>query len=67
MSTQPDAHIHYGVWIKWDHNAIAGSTINLSSRSDNFLTAFLALFVGMAGTAAWKILAFSVHQLRATF
>ncbi|ERF76832.1 hypothetical protein EPUS_09499 [Endocarpon pusillum Z07020] len=66
MSTQPDAHIHYGIWINWDHSAIVGSTITLSSRSGNLLTAFLAIFVGLTGTAAWKILAFSAHQLRST-
>ncbi|KAI9716556.1 MAG: hypothetical protein M1812_005287 [Candelaria pacifica] len=60
------AYIYHGFWINWSHGRVLGSTITLSSRDGSFLTAFLALFVAVAGSQLWRILSFIVHQARAS-
>ena len=58
--------VFYGHWTNWDHKAIVGSTITLSQRSGTLLIAFLAIFVAAAGGAFWRIVAFALHQWRAS-
>lgn len=65
MSTQQSAYTYLGPWINWSHGAVRGSTLTLDSRDGALLTAFLALFVAIAGGALWRILAFVFHQVRA--
>lgn len=65
MSTSKSAHTYLGLWINWSHGAVRGSTLTLGSRDGGLLTAFLALFVAIAGGALWRITAFIIHQLRA--
>lgn len=65
MSTQQSAYTYFGLWINWSHGMIRGSTLTLSSRDGSLLTAFLALFVAVAGSALWRIVAFLFHQLGA--
>ncbi|KAF2464395.1 uncharacterized protein BDR25DRAFT_271861 [Lindgomyces ingoldianus] len=55
-------HIHTGGWFNWSHNAAFGNTITISSRSGYFLVAFLTLYVTIAGSRFWVIMAFIVHQ-----
>jgi len=64
MSQQAGAYVYHGAWINWSHGAIVGSTITLSSRNGSLFTAFLAIFVATTGAAVWKILSFTIHQLR---
>ena len=66
MSVQGGAHIYIGPWVNWDRGLILGSTITLSSRDGGLLTAFLALFVSTAGVALWKIISYTLHQIRAS-
>ncbi|KAI9813762.1 MAG: hypothetical protein M1827_003552 [Pycnora praestabilis] len=54
-----------GPWINWSHGAVTGATITLSSRGGAFLTAFLALFVGITGGQLWRIISYTIHQLNA--
>lgn len=65
MSTQQIPNIYLGLWINWSHGPIRGSTLTLSSHNGGLLTAFLALFVAIAGGALWRITAFISHQVRA--
>lgn len=66
MSEYAGASIYHGVWVNWSHGRVLGSTLTLSSRNGNLLTAFLAVFVAAAGTAAWRIISFTLHQMRAS-
>ena len=65
MSTQQFSNTYLGLWINWSHGLVRGSTLTLSSHVGGLLTAFLALFVAIAGSALWRITAFIFHQLRA--
>lgn len=41
--------IYTGFWVNWTYGPVKGATITLSHRDAGFLTAFLALFVSVAG------------------
>ena len=64
MSATPDSYIYTGPWINWSKGAIPGSTITLTQRDGSLLTAFLGIFVTVAGAACWRILSFTLHQCR---
>ena len=63
--SQPAAQIYTGLWINWSHGAVLGSTLTLSASHGGLLTAFLAIFVSVAGAACWTITSFALHQYRA--
>lgn len=60
LSTDDDVYL--GVWTNWSHGRIHGATLTMSRRNGGLLTAFLALFVGAAGTSFWKIGCFLLHR-----
>ena len=64
MSQTAAPFVHTGPWINWSHGIVLGSTITLSERNGELLTAFLAMFVTAAGAASWKIMSFALHQHR---
>ena len=66
MSQSSGAYIYTGHWINWSRGAILGSTLTLSTRDGGLLTAFIAIFVTLAGAAFWKILSYLLHQYRAS-
>lgn len=59
------AHIYQGFWINWTHGVIRGSTLTLSASRAGLLSAFLAIFVALTGTAFWRVSSFAIHQFRA--
>ena len=65
MSLPAETHIYTGFWINWSRGAILGSTITLNQRNGGLLTAFLGIFVTVAGAACWTIQSFLIHQHRA--
>lgn len=65
MSLSAESGIYTGPWINWSRGLVLGSTITLSQRDGSLLTAFLGIFVTVAGTAFWRILSFLIHQHRA--
>lgn len=65
MSVTTGFSTYTGAWINWSRGAILGATLTLSQRNGSLLTAFLGIFVTIAGGACWRILSFLVHQLRA--
>ena len=65
MSLPPDSAIYTGPWINWARGSILGSTITLTQRDGQLLTAFLSLLVTLAGGACWRVLSFLIHQHRA--
>ncbi|KAL8725056.1 MAG: hypothetical protein Q9166_007587 [cf. Caloplaca sp. 2 TL-2023] len=65
MSLPAEFQIYTGTWINWSRGFVLGSTITLSQRNGSLLTAFLGIFVTVAGTACWRILSFLIHQHQA--
>ena len=65
MSLASGAYVYTGAWIDWTKGRIQGSTITLSQRNGSLLTAFLGIFVTVAGASFWRILCFLVHQYQA--
>lgn len=59
-------HIYRGPWINWSRGRTRGATLTLSERHGGMLTAFLALFVTIAGGQLWRIVSFTIHQVRAS-
>lgn len=57
--------IYTGVWVNWSRGWIAGSTLTLSTSHGGLLSAFLAIFISLAGIAFWRITSFALHQMRA--
>lgn len=65
MSVSAGFSIYIGAWINWSRGPILGATITLTQRNGSLLTAFLGIFVTIAGGACWRILSFALHQYRA--
>lgn len=55
--------VHLGAWTNWSYGSIRGATLTLSRRNGGLLIAFLALFVGVTGSATFRIASYSIHQL----
>ncbi|KAL9116911.1 MAG: hypothetical protein Q9187_006560 [Circinaria calcarea] len=55
--------IYLGFLINWSYGSIRGATLTLTNRNGGLLTAFLALFVTVAGTSFWRIACFALHHL----
>ena len=62
MSLTSASSIYTGLWINWSHGVTLGATITLNQRDGGLLTAFLAIFVSVAGAACWKITSYAIHQ-----
>ncbi|KAI2627693.1 hypothetical protein GGR54DRAFT_590050 [Hypoxylon sp. NC1633] len=64
MSLKP-SDVYVGFWIDWSKShPILGATITLPSNVGALLVAFLALFVSLAATYLWNLLAFAIHYHR---
>ncbi|KAI9707010.1 MAG: hypothetical protein M1820_004598 [Bogoriella megaspora] len=62
MSTNISPHqVYLGHWVNWSYGSIRGSTLTLSQQNGALLTAFVAIFIGWAGTRIWNIICFMVH------
>ena len=66
MSQTSTSSVYTGLWINWSHGATLGATITLNQRDGGLFTAFLAIFVSVAGAACWKITSYAIHQCRAS-
>jgi len=58
--------VHTGQWTDHSYGSITGSRLTISTRDAGYLIALLALFCGWVGKAAWKLIAFLIHQHQAT-
>jgi hypothetical protein len=54
--------VHIGLWTNWIHGRLFGATLTLGKREAGYLSAFLALFVTLAGTNFWRIACFVIHS-----
>lgn len=55
-----------GPWVDCTRNLALGATLTLKSSHGAYLIAFLTALVTIAGASAWTLLAFTLHQVRAT-
>lgn len=61
----PSIEIYKGVWTDWSKgDLIMGSQLTMCSESAGVLAASLALFVSIATTHLWALVAFGVHHSR---
>jgi hypothetical protein len=58
--------VYIGRWQDHSRGQILGDTITLDVRWDGHLIAALSTFIGLVGTALWSLLAFAIHQYRAS-
>ena len=58
--------VYIGAWTNWSYGSVRGATITLTSRNGALLIAFLAFYVGLAGSSFWRIACFSIHQILST-
>ena len=62
----PTDAVYTGFWVNWSYGWTRGATLTLSHRDAGFLTAFLALFVSIAGRYFWRLFCFTVHSRLST-
>lgn len=62
VNVGPEDTIYTGFWVNWTHSRIKGATLTLNHREAGFLTAFLALFVSVAGRSFWRLFCFAMHS-----
>jgi hypothetical protein len=55
-----------GFWVDRTHNYILGATLTMKSSNGAYIIAALSSLVTIADASAWTLLAFTLHQLRAT-
>lgn len=58
--------IFLGRWSDWSYGPVVRERITLDASDGRYLIAFVAAFDVWAGSSAWKLLAFLLHQCRAT-
>jgi hypothetical protein len=58
--------VRCGFWVNWSDGAVYGSTLTLPIQFGLVLTAFVALFVKVAGGYLWGIICFALHQSSAS-
>lgn len=61
VNVGPENAVYTGFWVNWSQGQIRGATLTLTNRNAGFLTAFLALFVSLAGRAFWRLCCFAIH------
>ena len=66
MSSIQSLEVYTGPWINHSQGTVLGATITLSARNGGLLVAFLGVFVTLVGGQLWKILSFTLHQIRAS-
>jgi len=60
------SYIYTGLWVDHSLGKILGTTLTLTNKNGAILVAFLATLVTAAGHAAWSIIRYIFHQLRAS-
>ena len=55
-----------GQWTDWSSGSILGARITISSQDAGYIIAFIAIFCGLVGSSAWKLVAYIVHLRQAT-
>lgn len=66
MSIESDNAIYTGFWVNWTYTQVRGATLTLNHRDAGFLTAFLALFVSIAGRSFWRLSCYIIHSKLST-
>ncbi|KAH7324916.1 hypothetical protein B0I35DRAFT_509577 [Stachybotrys elegans] len=50
--------VYTGVWTNWSHGRILGATLTLDRSDGALLIAFVAFFIALVGTQAWRVVCF---------
>jgi hypothetical protein len=58
--------IYTGIWTDHSQNGLAALTLTLSVSSASLLVSGLATFITLVGARFWSIVAYILHQIRAT-
>lgn len=66
MSTITPGDIYIGLWTDWSKGKVLGATITVTATTGVILAAFIAIFVNLAVGNLWNLVAYAVHQARAT-
>lgn len=66
MSTITPNDIFLGLWTDWSKGQILGATITVTATTGVILAAFIAIFVNLAVGNLWNLIAYAIHQMRAT-
>lgn len=66
VGVTPENAVYTGIWINWTYGRIRGATLTLTRRDAGFLSAFLALFVSVAGRSFWRLFCFIIHSRLST-
>lgn len=62
LTSTIDDYVYRGIWInRANGNVVKGATLTLDRASGALLIAFMAMYVGAAGRAFWKIARFFLH------
>lgn len=65
-TTHTNPTIYLGFWTNWSYGKVLGSTLTLSKNNGLLLTAFLALYVRVAGGHLWNIVCFIIFLSRSS-
>lgn len=66
LDVSSDYDVYTGLWIARARGVVQGATITLGRQSGAILIAFLALYVGLAGSGCWNIVRFLLHRIFST-
>jgi len=58
--------VYTGQWTDHSASPILGARITISSQNAGYIIAFVAIFCGLVGSSAWKLVAYVVHQSQAS-
>lgn len=58
------SNIHTGPWIDYTRGPVYGATITLTDAQATALVSFLAVLITHTGASSFKILRYTIHQLR---
>ena len=58
--------VYLGAWTYEKDGPVYGRTLTLSSDHAQVFSAFLATFIAFTGSQLWRLLAFAIHQIRAS-
>lgn len=58
--------IYIGRWTDWSYGSVLGDRITIPTYYGRYIISFVATFNAWAGTAAWLLVAFTLHQYRTT-
>jgi hypothetical protein len=63
MSSIP---VHTGIWTDWSKGHILGKSITVTDDNGRYIISATSAFIGIVASFAWSIVAYFIHQIRAS-